>query len=101
MIVNPVDWRNFRMAAGGDQNAALALLRDSGITNRWVTNRKTAGSVYWLASRAVGELGFERGLFTETWRDADHEQDWYKTNILPIVYVTDPFAILETTGHQA
>lgn len=99
MIVNPVDWRNFRMAAGGDAAAARELLRDSGITNVWKTNRKTVGSVYWLAARQVGELGFERGLFTETWRDEDHETDWYKSNILPVVYVTDPLAILETTGH--
>jgi hypothetical protein len=100
-IMNPVDWRYFRLAAGGDAGSARQLLRDSGITNLWITNRKVAGTVYWLAAQQVGELGFERGLFTETWRDADHEQDWYKTNILPIVYVTDPFAILETTGHQA
>ena len=101
-IMHPSDWRYFRMAAGGTDSDARALLGDSGITNVWRSNRKTAGSIYWLAARQVGELGYEVPLNTETWRDKDGKQkDWYQTSILPVVYVTDPFAILETTGHQA
>jgi hypothetical protein len=68
----------------------------------WVTNRKTAGTVYWLARGQVGELGYEVPLTTEKWRDPDgRQQDWIQSSVLPIVYVTDPFAILETTGHNA
>lgn len=99
-IMNPQEWRNFRLAAGGTASDARALLADSGINDVWVTNRKDAGSVYWLAQRQVGELGYEVPLTTETWRDADgKQQDWFQSYVLPIVYVTDPFAILETTGH--
>jgi hypothetical protein len=99
-IMNPVQWRMFRLAAGGTSQDARALLSDSGITGVWVTNRKAAGSVYWLAQRQVGELGYEVPLSTETWRDKDgRQQDWYQSYVLPIMYVTDPFAILETTGH--
>jgi hypothetical protein len=101
-IMNPIEWRNFRLAAGGANADARALLSDSGITDVWVTNRKAAGSVYWLAQRQVGELGYEVPLSTETWRDKDGKQaDWFQSYVLPIVYVTDPFAILETTGHEA
>jgi hypothetical protein len=99
-IMNPTDWRNFRLAAGGLESEARAILADSGINDVWTTNRKTAGTVYWLASGQVGELGYEVPLFTETWRDKDGKQKtWYQSSVNPIVYVTDPFAILETTGH--
>jgi hypothetical protein len=99
-IMNPAQWRMFRLAAGGTSADARALLADSGIRGTWITNRKTAGSVYWLARQMVGELGYEVPLSTETWRDKDgKQQDWYQSYVLPVVYVTDPFAILETTGH--
>ncbi|CAB4197313.1 hypothetical protein UFOVP1313_5 [uncultured Caudovirales phage] len=101
-IMNPNEWRYFRLAAGGQVSDARALLADSGINDVWVTNRKSIGSVYWLAQRQVGELGYEVPLSTETWRDSDgKQQDWYQSYVLPICYVTDPFAILETTGHFA
>lgn len=99
-IMNPAEWRNFRLAAGGVVSDARALLQDSGIADVWVTNRKAAGTVYWLSRGNVGELGYEVPLSTETWRDKDgKQQDWFQSYVLPIVYVTDPFAILETTGH--
>lgn len=101
-IMNPQEWRNFRLAAGGDSGTARELLADSGIKDVWVTKRKTPGSVYWVAERQVGELGYEVPLATETWRDKDGKQkDWFQSSILPVVYVTDPYAILETTGHAA
>jgi hypothetical protein len=101
-IMNPQEWRNFRLAAGGSAADARALLSDSGITDVWVTNRKAAGSVYWLAEGQVGELGYELPLSTETWRDKDgKQQDWFQSFVLPVMYVTDPYAIMETTGHAA
>jgi hypothetical protein len=101
-IMNPAEWRQLRMATGGTSAGARALLADGGINGVWVTNRKTAGSIYWLARGQVGELGYEVPLSTETWRDKDgKQQTWYQSYVLPIMYVTDPFAILETTGHAA
>lgn len=101
-VMNSQEWRNFRLAAGGDSASARALLADSGINDVWVTNRKAAGSVYWVAERQVGELGYEVPLTTEQWRDKDGKQkDWFQSSVLPVVYVTDPYAILETTGHNA
>lgn len=99
-IMNPADWRNFRLAAGGQTSEAKALLADSNINGVWVTNRKVAGSVYWLAERQVGEMGYEVPLSTATWRDQKHQVDWFQSSVLPVVYVTDPFAVLETTGHR-
>jgi hypothetical protein len=98
-IFHPTDWRKFRLAAGGTNAEARAVLADSGITGTWVTNRKTVGSVYFLARGMVGELGFEVPMFTENWRDPEgRQQTWYQTSVNPIVYVTDPFALIELTG---
>lgn len=99
-IMNPQEWRNGVLAAGS-QAAFNALFAAYGFSI-WLTNRQTAGKIKWVAERMVGELGYEVPLNTETWRDKDgKQQDWFQSFVLPIVYVTDPFAILETTGHQA
>jgi hypothetical protein len=100
-ILNPQEWRN-GMLAYGSEGALRAVLAASGITTIWVTNRQTAGKIKWLAARQVGELGYEVPLSTETWRDPEgRQQNWYQAFVLPIVYVTDPFAIFETSGHAA
>jgi hypothetical protein len=100
-IMNPQEWRNARLSVGGQVSDLRALFNDSGINTVWVTNRKAAGTVYWLAQGQVGELGYEVPLYTTTWRDPSLEQDWFQSGVLPVCYVTDPFAILETTGHNA
>lgn len=99
-VMHPQEWRNFRLAAGGDSGTARETLADSGINDVWVTASKAAGSVFWLAERQVGELGYEVPLTTETWRDPDgRQQSWWQTSALPVMYVVEPFAILQTTGH--
>jgi hypothetical protein len=100
-IMNPQEWRN-GLLGYGSVGQFRAVLAASGITTIWVTNRQTAGTIKWLAGRQVGDLGYEVPLSTETWRDPEgRQQSWYQSYVLPIVYVTDPFAILETTGHAA
>jgi hypothetical protein len=100
-IMNTQEWRN-GLLGYGSVGQFRAVLAASGITNIWVTNRQTAGTIKWVASRQVGELGYEVPLSTETWRDPEgRQQSWFQSFVLPIVYVTDPFAILETTGHNA
>jgi hypothetical protein len=100
-VMNPQEWRNGVLAYGSEASLR-AILSASGISTIWVTNRQTAGKIKWLAARQVGELGYEVPLSTETWRDPEgRQQNWYQAFVLPIVYVTDPFAILETSGHNA
>jgi len=100
-IMNPNTWRYLRLAAGGTSQAARALLADSGITGVWVTNQQPTGQIKWLARKMLGELSYEVPLSTETWRDSDgKQQDWFQSYVLPIVFITDPYAILVTTGHN-
>lgn len=96
-IMNPAEWEKLTTIYGSpaEVNAAMGIY---GINGTWVTPRKTAGSVYFLAERQVGELGYEVPLNTATWRDEKIQTDWYQSSVNPIVYVTDPFAIVELTG---
>jgi hypothetical protein len=97
-IMNPAQWEVLTTIYGSPQETRAAM-GIYGINDVWVTPRKAAGSVYFLAERQVGELGYEVPMGTETWRDPDgRQQDWYQTSVLPIVFVTDPFAIVELTG---
>lgn len=99
LIVNPQEWEALLVAYGPDK--LPDVLRGYGIETWWVTNQQTAGTAKLLAKGQVGELGFEKPLTTKTWWDEDLEVDFVKSNVRPIVYVTDPFAILELTGLAA
>jgi hypothetical protein len=99
-IMNPAEYRKGTLTAVALGTTLEAMLAGYGIQGIWVTNRKAAGTIYWLAQGQVGELGYEVPLSQETWRDKDgKQQTWFQSYVLPIVYVTDPLAILETTGH--
>jgi hypothetical protein len=66
-----------------------------------VTPRKAAGSVYLLAGGQVGEIRLEEPLRTETAREGAPQLrgiTWVQSLVNPIMYVTDPFAIIEITG---
>jgi hypothetical protein len=97
MIVNPTQWESL-VTIYGEPAGARAAMAPYGIQDVWVTPRKAAGTAYFLARGMVGELGYEVPLDTETWRDNQFQQNWYQSYVLPVVYVTDPFAILELTG---
>jgi hypothetical protein len=97
MIVNPTQWESLVTIYG----------EPAGARPRWrPTASRTCGSPRGrrpgrrTSSRGgmVGELGYEVPLDTETWRDNQFQQNWYQSYVLPVVYVTDPFAILELTG---
>lgn len=78
------------------------VLKGYGITDRFSTPRQPAGTALLAAEKQVGEMRLEEPLGQETWRDKDgRQQDWYQASIRPVVYVTDPFALLELRGLDA
>lgn len=96
MIANPLQWEALvTMYGPGNIDE---VLRGFGITNRWITNQQTAGRVKFVAQRQVGEIAYERNFITTTKESFDPEGVWVKSNVKPVMYVTDPFAILELTG---
>lgn len=101
----------------GSQKAFREVLAETGIMDYWSTPRQAAGTAKFLAKGLVGELGYEeapagKGWSTTTGEHAiqintkvyeidDPDATVVKANVKPIVYVTDPHAIIELTGLRA
>lgn len=81
------------------------VLSNYGITDMIVTPRKATGSAYLLAG-PVGEIRLEEPLRTTIADESTSapslvERTWTQTLVNPVMYVTDPYAILEITGLAA
>lgn len=100
LIINPQEAESLDVVYGDRLNAVFGRY---GINNIISTPRKAAGSAYFLQAGRVGELRLERPLRTTV---ADRlaaapdmvEETWTQTLINPVMYVTNPFAIIEITG---
>lgn len=100
LILNPQEEEALITYYGPDK--VDDVLKGYGITDRFSTPRQAAGTALMAAEKQVGEMRLEEPLGQETWRDKDgREQDWYQSSIRPVVYVTDPFALLELRGLAA
>lgn len=98
LITNPEEAEALRVTYSSDLDDVLA---DNGVDDFISTPRKAAGSVYLLAGGQVGEIRLEEPLRTQVEPEGAplmREQDWVQSLVNPIMYVTDPFAILEMTG---
>lgn len=98
LIINPVEAESLRTVYADTLDKVLS---DNGITDLIVTPRKTAGSAYLLAGGMVGEMRLEEPLRTISEREGApllREQTWIQSAVNPVMYVTDPFAIIEITG---
>lgn len=93
-IMNPQEYFNLRVAYGPD---VYAMLREAGIST-FRSNRVTAGTAYAAVRGGVGFLGYEQMLSTETWREPATKRNWVQSSVLPIMGVTDPFAVKKITG---
>ncbi|WP_349318869.1 major capsid protein [Mycolicibacterium canariasense] len=93
-VVNPQQYADLRIAYGPDIDAILA---DAEIS-MFRSNRVTAGTAYAAVRQGVGFLGYEQMLTTETWREPKTKQNWVQSSVLPIMGVTDPYAVKKVTG---
>jgi hypothetical protein len=73
------------------------ILNELGISI-YVSNRVPAGRAYAVASGQVGQIRIEKPLGTETWRDPDHERTFVQSTVRPLMFVDNPYGILEFTG---
>lgn len=65
----------------------------------YVSNRVAAGTAFALAEQQVGEMRVEQPLATETWRDPEGRQrTWVQSSVRPVMYVTNPYSVLQFTG---
>jgi hypothetical protein len=74
-----------------------ALLASMGI-DLYSTNRQVAGTATVVASGQVGEMRLEKPLGTETWREPEEEKTFVQSSVRPVMYVTNPFSVIQFTG---
>lgn len=101
LLTNPEEAEALRVVYESELDEVLA---DNGVDDFISTPRKAAGSVYLLAGQMVGELRLEEPMRTTVTPEGApllREQDWVQTLVNPVMYVTDPYAILEMTGTNA
>lgn len=98
LLLNPqqnLAFSNFGQFDTAKVNAALA---DIGVTSKFTSNRVPAGTAYLLQSGQLGEYRVEKPLSTESWREPKTQQTWWQTDVRPVAYVTNPFAVMALTG---
>lgn len=95
-LINPQEYANLLVGAGGPANFQ-ALLNAMNISI-YVSNRVPAGTAYVVAGTQTGEMRVEKPLGTETWREPGRERTWVQTSVRPVMFVTNPFAVLKFTG---
>src|SRR5690349_10873386 len=95
-IVHPNQASVLRVLYGaGNVNA---VLNDNGVRNFIVSARVAAGTAYAVASGQVGELRFEKGISTESWREPETQRTWVQSDVRCVMAVTDPYAAYKVTG---
>jgi hypothetical protein len=94
-IVNPAQYAALSKFYGV---ANLAGVLDAYGVEVLSSNRVTAGTAYAVESGVVGEMRFEQGLVTETWREQATERTWVQSSIRPVFAVTNPYSVIKFSG---
>lgn len=95
-LINPQEYTNLVVGSGGPANFQ-ALLNAMNISI-YVSNRITPGTAYVVAGTTTGEMRVEKPLGTVTWREEGRERTWVQSSVRPVMFVTNPFAVLKFTG---
>lgn len=93
-IMNPQEWYNLEVAYDGN---AETILNKAGVST-FRSNRVTPGVAYAAQRGQVGFLDYEKQLQTETWREPGHRTSWVQSFVMPIMGVTNVFAVKKITG---
>lgn len=94
-LVSPTQLNELRLFY---QSNLDQMLEDNGFDEIYATNRITAGTAYFVAEGQLGEMRVEQPLATETWREPNTQRTWVQSSVRPIMYVTNPFAVIKATG---
>lgn len=94
-LLNPQEYSQLVIIYGAGNLSGL--LQELGVTV-FVSNRVVAGTAYTLAAQQVGEMRIEKPLGTETWREPGRQRTAVQADVRPVMYVTNPFAVIKFTG---
>ena len=98
MIIHPDQMQQLVEVYGTNLDQALSA---NGIEDLIATPRATTGTALIMVGQGVGELRLEEPLNTVTEYEGAPElrqQTWIQTSVNPVLYVTDPYAIIQATG---
>lgn len=93
-LINPVQHAALVSIYGADLAGILA----SANVELFSSNRIANGTAYAVARGQVGFLDYEKGLNTTTWRDEETRRTWVQSFVMPIMGVTNPYAVKKITG---
>jgi hypothetical protein len=93
-LVNPMDMLQLQIVYGEGLGSLLQRLGQS----IYASNRVPPGKAYVVAEGQVGEMRVEKPLGTETWREPGRERTWVQSSVRPLMFVQNPYAVLEVTG---
>lgn len=94
-LVNPVQLLELRLFYKSDLQK---MIEDSGFDEVYASNRIPVGTAYYVAEGQLGEMRLEQPLATESWREAANERTWVQSSVRPVMFVNNPFAVLQATG---
>jgi hypothetical protein len=95
VLMNPQEYATMSTIYGAQSlNQFLQFINKT----LYVSNRVPAGTAYFVQEGQVGEMRVEKPLGTETWREPETERTWSQTSVRPVMYVTNPYSILQATG---
>ena len=94
-LVNPVQLNELRLFYGGNLQT---MLEDNGFDEVYASNRIAVGTAYYVAEGQLGEMRLEQPLATESWREPSNERTWVQSSVRPVMFVNNPFAVLQATG---
>lgn len=94
-LLNPQEYMNLITIYGPDGLRQLLQVMNIDI---YVSNRVPAGTAYVVAGQTTGEMRVEKPLGTETWREPNRERTWVQASVRPVMFVTNPYAVLKFTG---
>lgn len=96
-LINPIQKAALVNVYGADWKEMLAAVGESGI-EIFASNRVPAGSAYAVDPGQVGFVDYEKQLTTETWREPKNRTSWVQSYVMPIMGVTNPYAVKKITG---
>lgn len=95
VLVNPLQLFHLQRFYGNALGDMLATFGYDGIR---ASNRVPQGEVYVYAQGQLGEMRLEQPLMTETWYENQTQRTWVQSSVRPVMYVTNPFAVIKITG---
>lgn len=95
LLLSPVNMNEMRLFYGASLSQMLA---DNGFDEAYASNRVTTGTAYAVAEGQLGEMRLEQPLATETWREQGTQRTWVQSSVRPVMFVTNPFAVMKITG---